>query len=184
MFKQKGVVIMHIHGGGFVAMSSSSHQNYTRIWANVLDVPVFSVDYRLSPKSAFPDALNDCWQVYTWLLEKGESSLGIKIDNIIVAGDSAGGNLAAALTIMCIKKKYKIPIACLMSYPATYVGPDTFVPSILLSLDDILLPSRFLKGCLLAYQGDVVLENENCNPDKLDLMSPLLADLDILKKFP
>lgn len=60
-FRRKGVVMLHIHGGGFVAMSSASHQNYTRAWANVLDIPIFSVDYRLSPQSAFPDALNDCW---------------------------------------------------------------------------------------------------------------------------
>ena len=42
-------------------MSSNSHQNYTRIWANELDIPIFSVDYRLSPQNKFPDALNDCW---------------------------------------------------------------------------------------------------------------------------
>lgn len=54
-------MVLHIHGGGFVAMSSNSHQNYTRIWANELNIPVFSVDYRLSPESRFPDALNDCW---------------------------------------------------------------------------------------------------------------------------
>ena len=63
---------MHVHGGGFVAMSSSSHQTYTREWANSLEVPVFSVDYRLSPQSKFPCALNDVWQVYYWLMEKGE----------------------------------------------------------------------------------------------------------------
>jgi len=43
-------LIIHFHGGGFVSMSSGSHQNYTRIWANDLGVPVFSVDYRLSPQ--------------------------------------------------------------------------------------------------------------------------------------
>ena len=135
------------------------------MWANVLDIPVFSVDYRLSPKSSFPDALNDCWQVYTWLLEKGEAHFGFKIENIILAGDSAGGNLVASLTILCIKKKYKLPLACVLSYPATYVGPDTFVPSILLSLDDILLPSKFLKGALTAYKGEIEQQNSNCNPD-------------------
>ena len=59
--KQNNVVVMHVHGGGFVAMSSSSHQNYTRMWANSLEIPVFSVDYRLSPESQFPDAINDLW---------------------------------------------------------------------------------------------------------------------------
>ncbi len=43
-------LILHVHGGGFVSMSSGSHQSYTRMWANELNVPIFSVDYRLAPK--------------------------------------------------------------------------------------------------------------------------------------
>ena len=54
-------VILHVHGGGFVSMSSASHQTYTRIWANDVGVPVFSVDYRLAPDNAFPAAINDVW---------------------------------------------------------------------------------------------------------------------------
>jgi len=141
---ERGIVVLHVHGGGFVAMSSSSHQNYTRVWANNLEIPVFSVDYRLSPDHRFPDALNDCWQVYVWLLEQGERRLGFPIKEIVLAGDSAGGNLIASLTTLCIKKNYKRPLSLVMSYPATYVSNKRFVPSLLLSLDDILLPSRFL----------------------------------------
>jgi hormone-sensitive lipase len=64
-------VVIHIHGGGFVAMSSGSHQNYSRIWANELGIPVISIDYRLAPKWKFPCALIDVWQVYYWLIERG-----------------------------------------------------------------------------------------------------------------
>lgn len=46
---ERKAIILHIHGGGFVAMSSGSHQNNTRVWANEIGIPVFSVDYRLSP---------------------------------------------------------------------------------------------------------------------------------------
>jgi hormone-sensitive lipase len=42
--------VIHVHGGGFVAMSSASHQCYTRLWADSLGVPIFSIDYRLAPK--------------------------------------------------------------------------------------------------------------------------------------
>jgi hormone-sensitive lipase len=42
-------LVIHVHGGGFVAMSSGSHQSYSRVWANQLGVPVFSIDYRLAP---------------------------------------------------------------------------------------------------------------------------------------
>ena len=41
--------MIHVHGGGFIAMSSSSHLNYTRQWAVDTDVPIFSIDYRLAP---------------------------------------------------------------------------------------------------------------------------------------
>lgn len=54
-------IIVHIHGGGFIAMSSGSHQSYTRLWAKQLRVPVFSVDYSLAPQHPYPEALNDCW---------------------------------------------------------------------------------------------------------------------------
>lgn len=165
-------------------MSSSSHQNYTRIWTNELNIPIFSVDYRLSPASKFPDALNDVWQVYLWILEYGELILKIKINEVILAGDSAGGNLCAALTILCIQKGYKIPHSIVMSYPAPYVGQDLFVPSILLSLDDVLLNSKFLRFALEAYAKDLNLLNPSCHPDLNPLISPLVASPEILSKFP
>lgn len=84
-------------------MSSASHQNYSRVWANDLEgIPIISIDYRLSPEYSFPSALNDCWQVYYWLVLNSESYLGIKPNRIVLVGDSAGGNLVAALTIMAI----------------------------------------------------------------------------------
>ena len=59
--KKVNALIIHVHGGGFVSMSSGSHQTYTRLWANELGVPIFSIDYRLAPKDQFPAALNDVW---------------------------------------------------------------------------------------------------------------------------
>lgn len=69
-------LILHIHGGGFVTMSSSSHQTYTRRWANLVKKPLFSLDYRLAPKYPYPAALDDCWQVYNWLIDHSEEILG------------------------------------------------------------------------------------------------------------
>lgn len=54
-------VIIHFHGGGFIATDSESHQCYTRKWANELNAIVFSVDYRMSPDSAYPQLLDDCY---------------------------------------------------------------------------------------------------------------------------
>ena len=57
-------IIIHVHGGAFIAMSSFSHQSYTRIWADSLKVPVFSIDYRLAPDHPFPAGFDDVWQAY------------------------------------------------------------------------------------------------------------------------
>ena len=61
-------VIIHIHGGGFISTSSRNHQIYTRKWANNLKLPIFAIDYRLAPEHPYPDALDDCWQAYNWIM--------------------------------------------------------------------------------------------------------------------
>lgn len=60
-------IIIHFHGGGFVAMSSSSHLTYLIKWANAL-CPVFSVDYRLAPFVQYPELLDDVMRSYLWIL--------------------------------------------------------------------------------------------------------------------
>ena len=66
-------------------------------------MPIFSIDYRLANEtSSFPDALNDVWQVYYWLVLNAEKEYGVRPDKIILVGDSAGGNLICALTILAI----------------------------------------------------------------------------------
>jgi hormone-sensitive lipase len=69
-------IIIHIHGGGFIAMSSRSHQNYTRKWANQLKIPIFSIDYRLAPEFTYPAAVDDCWQAYNWILKNAYDMFG------------------------------------------------------------------------------------------------------------
>jgi hormone-sensitive lipase len=84
-------------------MSSGSHQNYTRSWAKSLpNAVVCSLDYRLAPESRFPNQLDDIWQAYYWLVVNAKTILGREPRKIILAGDSAGGNLILALTVMAI----------------------------------------------------------------------------------
>ena len=107
-----------------------------------------------------------------------ERQIGIKVNHVILAGDSAGGNLISALTILIIKKNYKLPLSLIMSYPASYVADDYFAPSLLLSLDDILLPSKFLQIAMKSYCADKKDASTN------DMISPLRAESEILAKFP
>jgi len=110
-------LIIHIHGGGFIAMSASSHENYTRKWATKLEVPVFSIDYRLAPEYPYPCALDDVYQSYMWIIKYSEQILNMNVKNIILTGDSAGGNLAAALTYLLILENKKLPTALFLTYP-------------------------------------------------------------------
>ena len=54
-------VVIHFHGGGFISMSNSSHQNYTRYLAIHSNTPVLSIDYKLAPEHLYPEGLEDCW---------------------------------------------------------------------------------------------------------------------------
>lgn len=93
-------LILHIHGGGFISQSSLSHSVYLREWAAMLpDAVILSVDYSLAPEAQFPVALNEAVHAYGWALANG-TAIGTTATSVVVAGDSAGGNLAVAL---CLK---------------------------------------------------------------------------------
>ena len=76
------------------------------------------VDYRLAPKYPFPVPVEDCFAAYKWVLENAKN-LGIKDDKIMIAGDSAGGNLATAVTLMARDRGLAMPLALMLIYPVT-----------------------------------------------------------------
>lgn len=171
-------VIVHIHGGGFVSMSSSSHRNYLIRWAKSLNMVIFSIDYRLAPANQYPEPLDDIWQAYNWLINYSESILGIPMDRIVLTGDSAGGNLVASLTLRLIKEGVRIPDGCLLSYPALNLYPDRFVPSYFVAVDDVILPYNVLKLCLKAYIP------EEFKPEIDPFLSSIVAEDKLLSKLP
>lgn len=84
----KEKVLLYLHGGGFVFGQTPLHLQMGAYLANKMKIRVLMVDYRLAPAHPFPAALNDCATAYQWLLKQG-----ISAQDIVVAGDSAGGNL-------------------------------------------------------------------------------------------
>lgn len=169
-------VVIHIHGGGFISMSSASHQVYTNVWCNNLQVPIISIDYRLAPKHPYPAALDDVWQTWNWLMQCGET-IGITPNQYVIVGDSAGGNLALALTYKIMTSGLPPPSGLVLAYPALNLDKDSFSPSLLFSLDDLLVPHTFLKLCLEAYL-----------PEGTDIRNPMVSPIHIerrvLEKFP
>ena len=121
--------------------------------------------------------------MYYWLVEYGEVYLGIRPDKIILVGDSAGGNLVMALTIMAIERKYRIPDGVVAAYPALSLSKKKFTPSLLLALDDPILPYPFLKLCINCYVGDYSNHPE-IDPAHCQYISPASASDHTLRQFP
>lgn len=91
-------VLVYFHGGGFVLCDLDSHDSCCRRLANGVGAVVVSVDYRLAPEFPFPAAVDDAWAAVEWVAAHvGE--LGADPARLVVAGDSAGGNLAAVVAM-------------------------------------------------------------------------------------
>ncbi|CAL1531773.1 unnamed protein product, partial [Lymnaea stagnalis] len=139
-------LIIHIHGGGFVAQSSKSHEVYLREWAVTIDAPILSVDYSLAPELPFPRALEECFYAYSWAVLNCEQ-LGSTGEKILIVGDSAGGNLAIATAMRAASFGIRPPDAVVGVYPCTVVR-YTLSPARLLSLLDPVLPVGLITRCL------------------------------------
>jgi acetyl esterase len=100
--RASGVVpaVLYIHGGGFVVGSVLAEQENAAAIASTLGIVVASVEYRLAPEHPFPAALHDCVASLNWLSQEAEE-LGVDPGRVGVYGSSAGGGLAAALTLFC-----------------------------------------------------------------------------------
>lgn len=144
-------LILHVHGGGFVAQSSKSHEMYLRTWACELGVPILSIDYSLAPEAPFPRAFEECFFVYAWCLNNFHQ-LGTTGKCICLAGDSAGGNLCVSLSMRASEVGIRAPDSILAAY-APFNVQWVPSPSRLLSLMDPLLPTGLLGACLAAYSG-------------------------------
>ena len=101
---------VYLHGGGWVIGSIDTHDGVCRALANRAGCRVVSVDYRLAPEHRFPAALEDSWAVTRWALEQGPP--------VAVAGDSAGGGMAAVMALRA--RDAGLPLALqVLVYPVT-----------------------------------------------------------------
>jgi acetyl esterase len=92
-------LVLYYHGGGWVIGDLDTHDATCRALARASKAAVLSVAYRLAPEHRYPAAPHDCFDALEWASQNG-ASLGVDASRLAVAGDSAGGNLAAAVAIM------------------------------------------------------------------------------------
>jgi acetyl esterase len=111
-------LLLYLHGGGFVLGSPDTHDNLCRALARRAGCVVVSVDYRLAPEHPFPAAVDDAYAALQWAAAEAPA-LGADPHRLGVAGDSAGGNLAA---VLCLRSREEDGPAIrhqALIYPAT-----------------------------------------------------------------
>lgn len=183
-------VLVYFHGGGWTIGDLDTHDVLCRQLAREAGCAVVSVDYRLGPEFRFPAALDDCWAATCWIARCG-GELGMDASRLAVGGDSAGGNLAAVVTLLARDRAAAQPIEhahnprgpagdppiCfqLLIYPATEMLADT--PSMQLRGEGYLLTSKamtwFMQQYLGEHQPQEVIKGWKASP----LCAPSLARL-------
>ncbi|MCD7807380.1 MAG: alpha/beta hydrolase [Lachnospiraceae bacterium] len=163
-------VLLFFHGGGWV---TESVENYDRVCARMAQATgclVLSVEYRLAPEYHFPVGLQDCYTVARALF-LGQIFPKLNPEDITVIGDSAGGNLAAAVSMMARDRKEFRVRQQILIYPAVnncYTEESNY-PSVLENGEDYLLTARKLEDYLNLYQS---APSDRQNP----YFAPILAD--------
>jgi len=117
-------IILYYHGGGFALANIQVYNASAQALAAQVKAIVISVAYRLAPENKFPTAHNDAFAAYEWAVK---NAVELKADpaKIAVVGESAGGNLAANVSIMARDKHIMIPLHQVLIYPIAQPNMDT-----------------------------------------------------------
>ncbi|MEN8159131.1 MAG: alpha/beta hydrolase, partial [Myxococcota bacterium] len=110
--------LVYFHGGGWVIGSIDTHDGSCRDLANRIGCVVVSVDYRLAPENPYPAAAEDCYAATKWVSENA-AAVGVDPGRIAIGGDSAGGNLTAAVALMARDRGAPALRHQLLVYPVT-----------------------------------------------------------------
>lgn len=147
-------VLLFFHGGGWVMGSIESYDQVCDRLARLTGMIVVSAEYRLAPEFPYPAAAEDCFGVFQ-ALSKGHPLPGISAEQIVLIGDSAGGNLAAAVSLMARDRMELLPAGQILIYPALWndYGPETPYPSVRENGTDYLLTAKRLREFIEMYRG-------------------------------
>lgn len=111
-------LVLQMHGGGWALGGLAGGDEMCRRLCRDSDCVVVAIDYPLAPEHTFPDAVEACFEVLTWAVS-GSAELGIDPRRVAVLGDSAGGNLAAAIAILARDRGGPSLLAQVLVYPVT-----------------------------------------------------------------
>jgi acetyl esterase/lipase len=122
--KRPAPVVVYYHGGGFVLGSLDGYDASARAIAKHAEAIVVSADYRHAPENKFPAAHDDAYAAYDWVL-KNAGSFGGDRKRVAVAGEGAGGNLAASVSLTARDKRERMPLHQLLVHPITETDMNT-----------------------------------------------------------
>lgn len=179
-----------------MGQSPETHEMYTRHWSCQLPgVPILSVDYSLAPEHKFPVALQEVLDVYMWLIDEEcedevVSKIGFVPERVVLVGDSAGGNLAMALTFILNdirnqslpEDKFKMVVGIVTCYPSFNVKP-AFCPSHFLTSCDPFLSAMVLFNLIDAYaptKNSILAHTSSTDLEEHSWSSGLKRKVDII----
>lgn len=178
-------VMLFCHGGGFVTESVDTYNRTCRNLANSTGQVVVSVDYRLAPESRFPIGLEDCYAVAKAIFcERG--ILSVDPCNITLIGDSAGGNITAALCQMARDRGEFMPRRQILIYPCVDndYSENSKYPSVTENGTDYLLTRRDMQEYMDLYKTcDADFDNPYFSPIKAENFTDLPRTLLITAEF-
>ena len=116
--------MVYLHGGGWTIGHYTAVDPIVRELANRSGCAILSVDYRLAPENKYPAALEDVRSALRWIRANGKD-WGIDSTRVAVGGDSSGGNLAAAVSLLCRDQGEALPAFQLLVYPALDCNYET-----------------------------------------------------------
>lgn len=158
----KKYVILHCHGGGYSTGSIHYARTLTSKLASTTGMDVLCFDYRLAPENPYPAAVEDAIKVWDELM-----LMGYGAEDVIVTGDSAGGNLALVLTLVLKREGRKLPAGLFLMSPWTDLtsSGESFLMK---ENSDPVLNPEYIRKMIQAYAPDMKLKNS--------LISPLYGD--------
>jgi acetyl esterase len=164
--------VVFFHGGGFVTGDLDTHDGTCRQHAVGADAIVVSVDYRLAPEHPYPAAVEDAWAATRWVAEHA-AEIGADATRLAVAGDSAGGNIAAVMAQRARDEAGPQLTFQLLWYPSTLWDPT--LPSFTENAQALILDTKAVAAFSRWYAGDADMSNPP--PGLAPGRAPNLADL-------
>lgn len=163
-------LVVYFHGGGFVIGSIGLMDNVARELAHSSGAVVVSVGYRLAPEDPYPAGLDDCETVTSWALTEC-GRFGLAPSAVVVGGESAGGNLAAAVSLRLRDAGHRLPAGQVLMYPGVagrLVHPST------VEFDGLVISRVAGENYWAAYSGGRDLDGD---PYAAPLRAPSLKGL-------